>query len=82
MSAVNILFHPNLPIVEAGRLARAQGCMVAYRDKRLRMVPAAPEALARCERSLALIDRALDRIKARDFAAALADVRAARETPE
>lgn len=79
---MNILFHPHLPIFEAGRLARSQGCMVAQRGKRLHMVPASPEVLARCERSLALIDRALARIAARDYVAALDDVRAAKATLE
>lgn len=75
MNAPNILFHPQIPLFEAGRIARDHGCVLVGKPDRLRMVPATRRNIARLERALGLIDRALERIEARDFAAALESVR-------
>ena len=81
MSA-NILFHPDMRVVEAARIAALQGCVLVGRPGHLSM----ERAIKGIHRSLVLIDAGLcaegmvEFVQARDaFEAAANEVHAAEE---
>lgn len=74
----NIYFHPCLPIVEALRIAHAQGARLVYRGGRVRMAPAGPDVLQALSAYIAAIDRALAQVARQDCGGALDVLRSAR----
>lgn len=74
----NIYFHPSLPMVEALRLAHAQGARLVWRSGRVRMAAAGPDGVQAIGALIATIDRALEQVARQDCGGALAVLRSAR----
>lgn len=58
----NIVFHPQLSMLDALRIAHAQGARLVWRLGRVRMAPADPAALNSIAAMINIMDQALEHV--------------------